>query len=77
MRFEQKEDIQIDDLFRTIQVKINRIVFLVYSTQTILEKNVYHKAQTLLNISLILPWVQFYREGNFFNHDMKYSWTFV
>lgn len=49
MRFEQNRDIWIDGLLQTIQVRINKIISLVYPTQTILEKNIYRNAQTLVN----------------------------
>lgn len=54
MRFEQNEDIKIDGLLQTIRLRINKIVSSVYPPQIILEKNIYKRAQTLVNILLVL-----------------------
>lgn len=54
MRFEQNEDIKIDGLLQTIRLRINKIVSSVYPAQIILEKNIYKRAQTLVNILLVL-----------------------
>lgn len=54
MRFEQNEDIKIDGLLQTIRLRINKIVSLVYPAQIILQKNIYKRAQTLVNILLVL-----------------------
>lgn len=53
------------------------IVSSVYPTQTTLEKNIYERTQTLVNIFLILPQVQFAKDDNFVERDKKFNWAFV